>query len=82
MNSSKATSDLETNTSTIASFALENICPPDIINLTRSSSSALLKQDKLSFLTQKLDKFIEDTNETLNQFKVRLGALEAINFGM
>lgn len=77
-----STNNIENHTAATASLAVERLRFPDLINLTTSSSSALLKQDKSSVLSQKLDKFIEEANKRFNEFSARLDALEALNFCM
>lgn len=77
------TSSIKTNVAAkTASFVVEHMRHPDLINLTNSSSTALLKQDKSSVISQKLEKFIEETNKRFNEFSARLEALEALNFSM
>lgn len=76
------TSSIKTDVAATASFVVEHMRHPDLINLTNSSSTALLKQDKSSVISQKLEKFIEETNKRFNEFSARLEALEALNFCM
>lgn len=76
------TGSVKTDVAATASFVVEHMRHPDLINLTNSSSTALLKQDKSSVISQKLQKFIEETRNRLQEVVARIDALDASVFGM
>uniref|UniRef100_A0A1B6GSK7 Ribonuclease H1 n=1 Tax=Cuerna arida TaxID=1464854 RepID=A0A1B6GSK7_9HEMI len=69
-------SSVKINATVTSAVNIENLNPPELIEVASYPSHTLLKQDRLSLITEKLDRFIEQTNKKLSEFSSRLDILE------